>query len=147
MNKKHIFLPVVCIILLSACSLFPEKKHVIEVVSPLSPFEESLQLDSQHIANFRLHGMTKTGEESVYLREKNTVRDAYNAGDRSINILRAYLYLSALEGDFDMKSKLETELCTVAPETCQKSLVPVTVSGVVRDSLGKNLSGVVIELL
>lgn len=97
MNKKHIFLSVVSLTLLSACSLFPQEKKVIEVVSPLSPFDESLQLDAEYISHFRLDGLSQPGEESKYLVEKKKLLDQYNAGNRSINVLRAYIYLASLE--------------------------------------------------
>ena len=85
-------------VLLSACSLFPQKeKQVIEVVSSLTPFEESLQLDADYISHFRLDGLAVQGEESKYLVEKKKLFDEYNAGNRSINLLRAYIYLSSLE--------------------------------------------------
>jgi len=58
--------------------------------------------------------------------------DAYARGERSLNLIRAYIYLAGLEGDFTMKNTLEKELCQLYPEVCSSSDVQVTVSGVVR---------------
>lgn len=46
-----------------------------------------------------------------------------------------------------MKNTLTKELCQADPTTCQKATTHVTVSGVVRDSLGHALPGVSVEVL
>jgi hypothetical protein len=69
-------------------------------VSQMSAFDQSLQLDTDYISNFRLDGFTDPGEDTKYLTEKQKLIDAYNAGDRSLNLLRAYIYLTWLEGNF-----------------------------------------------
>lgn len=73
----------------------------------MSAFDQSLQLDTDYISNFRLDGFTDPGEETKYLTEKQKLIEAYNNGDRSLSLLRAYIYLTGLEGNFSMKSTLE----------------------------------------
>jgi len=99
-----------------------------------------VKLEFDHIANLRLHGYTQQGSKSIYFKEKESIIAAYNGGDRSQNILRAYIYLTTLEADFETKAKLEKELCDTYPDTCHASLVKVNVSGAVHNSLGKALS-------
>jgi hypothetical protein len=45
----------------------------------MSAFDQSLQLDTDYIANFRLDGFTDPGEDTKYLTEKQKLIDAYNA--------------------------------------------------------------------
>ena len=109
--------------------------------------EQSLRLQSEYINGLRLHGATQPGERSIYFDTKDTIIQAYKKWDRSVNLLRAYIYLSTLEGDFSMKNTLTKELCQADATTCQKATTHVTVSGVVRDSLGHALPGVSVEVL
>ncbi len=108
MNKKRFFVFLACVFLLSSCQ-FPwtKKVEIISLIPEVSPFEESLALESDYIANLRLRGLIDPGEESLYLVEKKNIVSGYDSGDRSLNILRAYIYLSALEGDFQTKERLE----------------------------------------
>lgn len=100
MTKKSFFVSVVCLCVLSSCQ-FPWSKKP-EIVPPAvdslsTAFQDSLKLDTDYISHFRLDGFTDPGNETKYLVEKKKLVDAYNAGDRSLNLLRAYIYLSGLE--------------------------------------------------
>lgn len=100
MTKKSFFVSVVCFCVLSSCQ-FPWTKKA-EIVPPAvdslsTAFEDSLKLDTDYIAHFRLDGFTAVGQENKYLGTKKKLVDAYNAGDRSLNLLRAYIYLTGLE--------------------------------------------------
>lgn len=150
MNRK-ILSSVLILFTLSSCQFFGEKKTEFvpldSALSQTSSFDQSLQLDLNYISNFRLDGFTEPGEESKYLTEREKLIAAYKAGDRSLNLIRAYIYLAGLEGDFIMKSTLEGELCKLYAETCTAAIVEASVSGVVTDSKGKPLSGVTVEVL
>jgi hypothetical protein len=147
MSKKTLILSVVCLFVLSSCQFFWKEQSEFIPEKPVTAFDVSLDLDKNYIANFRLDGFTNSGEESNYVVEKKNLKDAYNAGDRSLNLIRAYIYLSTLEGDFVMKSTLEDELCKLYADICSVSIVQASVAGLVRDSLWKPLSWVVIEIL
>ena len=148
MNKKRFFVSLACVFLLSSCQ-FPwtKKIEIVTLIPEVSPFEASLKLESDYIANLRLRGLTDPGKESLYLVEKKNIVSAYDSGDRSLNVLRAYIYLSALEGDFQTKERLESEMCQLFAEECSASLVQTSVTGVVQNSLGKALPGVTVEVL
>lgn len=108
MNKNFFLLPVACLFVLSSCQ-FPwtKKAEIVPLAPPISSFDESLKLDTE-INNFRLDGFTDTGKETKYLVEKKQkLIDAYNTGNRSLNVIRTYIYLAGLEGDFATKSTLE----------------------------------------
>jgi|GEM_PF-3457779 len=88
MNKN--FFVITCLLLsLSSCQFSRENNKDREFVvatpesllldSQYSSFDASLNLDTDYISNFRLDGFTDLGEESVYLRERTKLIDAYNA--------------------------------------------------------------------
>lgn len=64
-----------------------------------------------------------------------------------MNLLRAYIYLTGLEGDFATKNALEKELCQKYADICTVSVISVSISGRVQNSLGKPISGAIIEVL
>lgn len=140
MSKKHLFLPVACLFLFSSCQFSSDTPEFVRNTQPLSPHEEALELDSDHIMRLRLHAPTPPGAQSIYLKEKNKIIAAYNAGDRSVKLLRAYIYLATLEGDFDAKENLEKELCKIDSKICEESLTKVFISGLVRNHTGKPVS-------
>ncbi len=110
MNRK-ILSSVLILFTLSSCQFFGEKKTEFVPLDPelsqTSSFDQSLQLDLNYISNFRLDGFTDPGEETKYLTEREKLIKAYKGGDRSLNLIRAYIYLAGLEGDFVIKSTLE----------------------------------------
>ena len=61
------------------------------------PLQEAINLHENYIQKLGFHPHLKEGEESVYLTTKQQIIDAYNAGNRTVNILRAYIYLTSLE--------------------------------------------------
>lgn len=61
--------------------------------------------------------------------------------------MRAYIYLTSLESDFAQRDILIKELCVVDSSTCEQTLTDVTVTGIVRDSQGKALSNITVEIL
>lgn len=154
MNQKILY-STLLIFVLSSCQLLGTKKTEfvslddaplpIDSQSPV--FDESLKLDRNYIDNFRLDGFTDPGEETKYLVEKKKLIDLYNSGDRSLNLIRAYIYLSSLEGDFAMRGILEKELCELYPDVCSISAAQASISGVVRTSTGKPISGATVEVL
>ena len=97
MNQK-ILSSVLVLFTLSSCQFFGEKETEFVALDPevsqMSAFDQSLQLDTNYIANFRLDGFTDRGEETKYITEKEKLIQAYNSGDRSLNLLRAYIYLT-----------------------------------------------------
>ena len=97
MNQK-ILSSVLVLFTLSSCQFFGEKETEFVALDPevsqMSAFDQSLQLDTNYIANFRLDGFTDPGEETKYLTEKQKLIESYNKGDRSLNLLRAYIYLT-----------------------------------------------------
>lgn len=150
MIKKSLFVSVACLCVLSSCQ-FPWTKKP-EIVPPAvdslsTAFEDSLKLDNDYITHFRLDGFTKTGDKSKYMVEKKKLIDAYNAGDRTLNLLRAYIYLSGLEGDFVTKDALEKELCQKYADICTVSVIHASITGRVQNSSGKPISGAVVEVL
>ena len=149
MTKKTYIFQLVCLFVLSSCHFFSSQRasSVTPPEKPVSATEQSLRLESDYISNLRLHGATQPGERSIYFDTKKNILDAYSKGDRSVNLLRAYIYLSTLEGNASMRDTLEKELCQTDPTTCQRALAHVTVSGLVRDSLGHPLEGVSVEVL
>jgi hypothetical protein len=150
MNQK-ILSSVLVLFTLSSCQFFGGKDTEFVALDPevsqMSAFDQSLQLDTNYISNFRLDGFTDPGEDTKYLIEKQKLIDAYNAWDRSLNLIRAYIYLTWLEGNFAMKSTLEAELCKLHAETCAASLVEAAIIGTVTDSNGKPRSNVTVEVL
>lgn len=150
MNQK-ILSSVFVLFTLSSCQFFGWKETEFVAVNPevsqISAFDQSLQLDVDYISNFRLDGFTDPGEETKYLTEKQKLVEAYNKGDRSLNLLRAYIYLTGLEGNFSMKSTLEAELCKLYADTCSDALAEASITGTVTDSSGKPRSGVTVEVL
>lgn len=99
MNQK-ILGSIFLVFLLSSCQFFGGKKEFVPFDSELSQtsaFDQSLQLDLNYINHFRLDGFIDPGQESKYLTEKEKLVQAYNKGDRSLNLLRAYIYLTGLE--------------------------------------------------
>lgn len=145
MYFKYILLFVV-IGCLSSCQFFSQKNS--EIVSfdvplgelPETAFSDSLELDKKYINNFRLDGFREQGEESTYLVEKKKLIDTYMSGNRTLNILRSYLYLMSLEGNFAQRDILEKEYCTLHALFCRASLTRVSVSGIVTDEFSKPLS-------
>lgn len=111
------------------------------------PIEKAFQLHKDYIKKLGFHPHLKEGEESVYLKTKQEIIDAYAAGNRTTNLLRAYIYLTSLESDFAQRDILIKELCAVDSSTCEKTLTDVTVTGLVRDSQGKALSNITVEIL
>jgi Carboxypeptidase regulatory-like domain len=154
MNPK-ILASTLLIFVLSSCQFFwPKKVEFVPLdAQPLpidylsTAFDDSLKLDKDYISHFRLDGFTKTGQETQYLTEKEKLVSAYNRGERSLNLIRAYIYLTGLEGDFTMKNTLEKELCELYPDVCGVAVVQASVSGVVRNSVGKPISNAVVEVL
>jgi hypothetical protein len=148
MHKKHLFLSVVCLCLFSSCQFSSQTSEFVEnTQKPVSPHEEALQLEHDYIKWLRLSAPTPPGSESLYLKERGDIIDAYKNGDRSIQLLRAYIYLATLEGDFETKEKLEKELCTIDTDICEKSLTKVLISGFVRDQNWKPISWATVEVL
>ncbi len=153
--QYRIFLIFFCLFTLSSCQLFSRdpvksfeiKKNAITQELPATAFQDSLDLDKNFINNFRLDGFTEQGETSVYLTEKKKLEDAYLAGDRSLNTLRAAIYLTSLEGDFSRKSLLEEEFCTLFSALCQGAISEVVISGLVTDSSSEPLVGALVEVL
>lgn len=147
MNKNFFLSPFVCLFILSSCQ-FPwsKKAEIVPLAPPISAFDESLKLDME-INNFRLDGFTDTGKETKYLVEKQKLIDSYKTGNRSLNVIRTYIYLSGLEGDFATKNTLEKELCQLYPDTCAASVVQASISGAVRTSLGKPIADATVEVL
>jgi hypothetical protein len=82
MNQK-ILSSVLVLFTLSSCQFFGSKETefvaVDSEVSQMSAFDQSLQLDTDYISNFRLDGFTDPGEDTKYLIEKQKLIDAYNA--------------------------------------------------------------------
>lgn len=82
MNQK-ILSSVFVLFALSSCQFFGEKKTEFVPLDPelsqISSFDQSLQLDLNYIAHFRLDGFTDPGEDTKYLTEKQKLIDAYNA--------------------------------------------------------------------
>ncbi|MCB9806993.1 carboxypeptidase regulatory-like domain-containing protein [Candidatus Peribacteria bacterium] len=148
MNKKIYLILPVCLLVFSSCRFLGDKKDDrVEIVPSAGIFEESLQLDSDYIKKLRLHGYTNPGETSIYMQQKQDIVDAYKSGDRSINLLRAYAYLSAFEADFQTRDTIMEELCRKNTTTCDKFYTQVSASGVVRDSLGKPISEATVEVI
>jgi hypothetical protein len=111
------------------------------------PIEKAFQLHKDFIKKLGFQHPLKEGEESTYLKTKQEIIDAYTAGNRTTNLLRAYIYLSSLEGDFAQRDTLLKELCTVDASTCEQTLADVSVTGLVRDSQGKPLPKMTVEIL
>lgn len=150
MNHK-ILTSVLFLFALSSCQFFGGKETEFVALdshlSEVSTFDESLQLDLKYITHFRLDGFTDPGEATPYLVEREKLVKAYEGGDRSLNLIRAYIYLASLEGNFALKSTLEAELCKLYPATCSATLVEASISGVVTDSNGKPRPNVMVEAL
>lgn len=111
------------------------------------PGEKAAKLHKEYIKKLGFQGPLKEGEESTYLKTKQWIIDAYVAGNRTANLLRAYIYLTSLESDFIQRDTLVKELCEVDSSTCENSLTDVTISGLARDSQWKTLPNITIEIL
>ncbi len=111
------------------------------------PGEKAAKLNKEYIKKLGFQTPLKEWEESTYLKTKQEIIDAYAAGNRTTNILRAYIYLTSLESDFTQRDILVKELCEIDPSTCEKSLTDVTISGIARDSQGKTLPNITVEVL
>ncbi len=111
------------------------------------PIEKAFQLHKDYVKKLGYQKHLQPGETSTYLSTRQEIIDAYMAGNRTTNLLRAYIYLTSLESDFNQRDSLIKELCSIDPTTCQQTLTDVSITGIVRDSQGKPLSNVTVEIL
>lgn len=86
--------------------------------------DKANELRTKYIDGLAVNGDVPPGGKSVYLATKKNILDAYGAGDRSENLMRAYIYLTAQEGNFVEKEKALNELCE-KPQNCEDFLAEI----------------------
>lgn len=85
------------------------------------------ELRAKYIDGLGFHVDTAQGTKSTYLKTKKDILDAYQSGNRSPNLMRAYIYLVAQEGDFAEKERLVKEFCKSA-EMCKEFIAQISIT-------------------
>jgi hypothetical protein len=91
----------------------PATPEVI-VYSPPPPnpkLDAANELRTKYIEGLGFHADDIQGEKSRYLTTRKSIIDTYNSGDRSPNLMRAYMYMTAQEGNFTEREKIMKEFC------------------------------------
>ncbi len=72
-----------------------------------------------------MNGRTPQGQESSYIQKKEEIVTKY-AKEPDENVLRSYIYLTSLEGDFLKNREAQEKLCKQYPDTCEQSRAQVS---------------------
>lgn len=160
MNRKKIFFWSVFYILLFIWGyfsdkiitrIFPSNVNSSEVIvySPPpanSKLDAANELRAKYIDGLGFHVDTAQGTKSTYLKTKKDILDAYQSGNRSPNLMRAYIYLVAQEGDFAEKERLVKEFCK-STEMCKEFIAQISITWIVRNPQWKPIASASVEVL
>lgn len=160
MNRKKIFLLSIFYILLFIGGYFLDRMIIhfssVKVSTPETivynppppqpELDKANELNSRYIYGLGFHGDPILGVKSKYLTTKEEIVNAYNRGDRSVNLMRAYIYMLAQEGNFVTKEKIIRELC-VQEELCKEFITDILITGVIKTPRGEIIKGATVQVL